>query len=271
MPYTIAAETVEISGGLPYEINVYGGAGSYITAQDADEWDITEVTPTRISLLNTTTLADTIITYTQVERLEITAVGTSMNSSRIFWTTGDTVDKITVQGTREEEPISISTGGGNDEIHLNGVVGNESYVFAGDGNDLVSGSSRNDTLKGGAGEDTLYGGDGNDILVGGGARDSLWGGAGSDIFRYESLQDSGFGGGIETISDFVRGVDKIDLSAIGNFHWILSPFTGTPGEVRGTMLGIQADLNGDALADLVIWVNGANGGGWTMTASDFIF
>lgn len=262
MPFTIAADRVEFfPNATPPTFNVYGGEGSYIILEDSEEWDITVVTPTQLSQRKVIPAEDNVINYSQVERLEITGTGVATNGGQVFWTTGDTVDKITVEGTRGEVPIAVSTGGGDDEIYLNGLVGNGSAVNAGAGNDLVRGSSRGDTLEGG---------DGNDVLAGGGGRDMLSGGAGSDIFKYTSVQDSG-PAGIDSIVDFVRGVDKIDLSAIGAFHWIVGAFSGTPGEVRGTMLGIQADLNGDAFPDMIIWVNTGNGGGLTMTASDFIF
>ena len=55
--------------------------------------------------------------------------------------------------------------------------------------------------------DTLYGDAGNDVLVGGYGADKLFGGAGSDTFRFVDARDTG-----DTIADFARGSDRIDLS-----------------------------------------------------------
>ena len=89
--------------------------------------------------------------------------------------------------------------------------------------DNITGSSTSNVLYGGAGSDTLYGLAGNDtiygdadddIIIGGAGRDVLYGGAGADIFRVLSLLDSG-PGTMDTIMDFVQGVDKIDISGLG--------------------------------------------------------
>ncbi len=64
------------------------------------------------------------------------------------------------------------------------------------GNDQITGSSLGDRLDGGSGNDTLIGGQGDDTLIGG---------AGIDYFRFDA------NGGIDTVSDFVSGTDKILL------------------------------------------------------------
>jgi hypothetical protein len=59
-------------------------------------------------------------------------------------------------------------------------------------------------LVGGAGDDTLIGGAGRDTLTGDGG-----GNIGSDTFVL------GAGGGHDTVTDFQRGFDKLDLTAFG--------------------------------------------------------
>ncbi|MGR5136700.1 tandem-95 repeat protein [Vibrio jasicida] len=69
-----------------------------------------------------------------------------------------------------------------------------------------------DSLYGEQGDDILFGHGGNDILVGGEGDDILIGGSGDDIFK---LGDEGSGirdGEIDTITDFTKGEDKIDIS-----------------------------------------------------------
>ncbi|WP_061008599.1 tandem-95 repeat protein [Vibrio sp. CUB2] len=69
-----------------------------------------------------------------------------------------------------------------------------------------------DTLYGQQGDDILFGHGGNDILVGGSGDDILIGGSGEDTFKFI---DGGSGirdGEIDTIKDFTKGEDKIDIS-----------------------------------------------------------
>ena len=66
---------------------------------------------------------------------------------------------------------TIIAGGGND------------VVLALSGADTVAGNGGNDTLTGGTGNDLLKGGDGADILLGGLGDDEIFGGAGADIIN----------------------------------------------------------------------------------------
>lgn len=72
----------------------------------------------------------------------------------------------------------------------------------------LDGGGGYDRLEGGAGNDTLLGGAGNDTLVGGSGNDVLTGGSGSDRLVFAA------GFGTDTVTDFTRGQDKIDLGAI---------------------------------------------------------
>ncbi|MBW4676961.1 MAG: type I secretion C-terminal target domain-containing protein [Desmonostoc geniculatum HA4340-LM1] len=64
-------------------------------------------------------------------------------------------------------------------------------------------------FKGTSARDTLTGDDRNNLIVGLQGADTLTGGAGSDRFLYTSIRDAG-----DTITDFVAGTDKIDLSQL---------------------------------------------------------
>jgi len=78
---------------------------------------------------------------------------------------------------------------------------------------VLRGGGGNDTLFGDAGNDTLEGGTGNDVLRGGTGLDQLTGGAGNDLFTYSAVNESATGN-VDTILDFIKGEDRIDLSAI---------------------------------------------------------
>ena len=143
------------------------------------------------------------------------------------------------------------------------------------GNDVLLGGAQNDFLSGGAGADVLAGGMGDDRLRGDAGADRLFGGAGNDLFVYLSANDSR-GAARDTILDFRRGQDRIDLSAIdgdggapgnGAFAFIgARAFTGDAGEVRFAGGTVQVDVNGDARADMFITVNGVAAIG----AADFV-
>ena len=125
----------------------------------------------------------------------------------------------------------------------------------------------NDTLIGGDGDDALWGdagamrdasSAGNDVLAGGKGDDGLWGDA--EIFdstgtrgadRFVFAADSGH----DTIGDFGRGQDKIDVSALG-FNDV-GDMTITPGS--DTVVQFSAGNN--------VTLSGVA----TIDAADFIF
>ncbi|MCZ8225244.1 MAG: putative Ig domain-containing protein, partial [Microcystis sp. LE19-84.1B] len=92
---------------------------------------------------------------------------------------------------------------GND--NTNGTGNNLDNLITGNsGHNLLKGLDGNDTLIGSAGNDTLIGGKGNDILTGGDGSDSFLFGSGA-IFNSSDF-------GVDSISDFIKGSDKIILS-----------------------------------------------------------
>ena len=80
------------------------------------------------------------------------------------------------------------------------------------GDDSLQGGAGDDLLLAGAGNDVLDGGAGADILVDGAGADTLIGGAGADIFTLSP------DGQDDTISDFQRGLDALDLSFYPLLH-----------------------------------------------------
>jgi Ca2+-binding RTX toxin-like protein len=120
----------------------------------------------------------------------------------------------------------VYAGFGNDLIdggigrdYLDGAAGNDTIyggldadlLLGGSGADVLYGGQGDDQLLGGRGWDDLQGGQGNDILRGALGTDTLTGGAGSDAFRFETPLDPQLN--IDTITDFVSGVDRMELSA----------------------------------------------------------
>lgn len=156
--------------------------------------------------------------------------------------------------------------------------GDDLFTTAG-GADKLRGNAGADTLDGGAGLDTLLGGAGADALTGGLGADRLAGGAGADRFIFVTANDSTLAQ-LDNITDFERGIDRLDLSTIdadpdigGNQAFAFlgaSGFTGAGSEVRYEQVGhrtiVSADLDGDLLADFVVQLNGAG----ALTASDIV-
>ncbi|MGN7161222.1 cadherin domain-containing protein [Sphingomonas sp. SAFR-052] len=123
--------------------------------------------------------------------------------------TGSLRDDV-MNGTGEGDTLDGSWG----QDVLNGLGGNDRLI-GNYGNDTLNGGDGNDTLEGGDGKDVLNGGNGDDLLIGGDDRDMMTGGMGNDIFRFDRTGDSLTHSSLrDVITDFSRGADRIDLSAI---------------------------------------------------------
>jgi len=85
----------------------------------------------------------------------------------------------------------------------------DDFVLSGNGGDLVTGQDGSDVLLGGFGDDTLVGGAGNDVLTGGN---------GADVFVIDVGDFAGFG--IDTITDFTPGEDKVVLAGFGETSFV---------------------------------------------------
>ena len=149
--------------------------------------------------------------------------------------------------------------------------------------EALVGNVGNNVLDGGGGNDVLNGKDGDDTLTGGLGADSLVGEAGADVFDFNNINESRPGqASRDFINGFVRGEDLIDLSEIDAnsltgandaFDFIgNAAFSGTAGELRyftfsgGNFNIVEADVNGDGIADMQIFVNLTN----FMTGTDFV-
>ncbi len=191
----------------------------------------------------------------------------------------------------------ISGGIGNDTIL--GSIGHD-WLRGDNGNDWVSGQAGDDSMLGGFGDDTLFGGAGSDVIVGGRDNDLLRGGdgddtmfggpgkdiltgdAGADTFLFASPIDSPPSPRRDTITDFERGIDVIDLSLIDadfgqigdqSFSFVgENTFGSVAGELRyealanGSGIEVQADINGDGNANFRLVLTGIS----EIDASDFL-
>ncbi|KPQ22405.1 MAG: Hemolysin-type calcium-binding repeat-containing protein [Rhodobacteraceae bacterium HLUCCA24] len=84
--------------------------------------------------------------------------------------------------------------------------------MGGAGDDLLSGTHRDDIILGDAGNDTLRGGAGDDTLIAGPGRDWLEGGAGADVFVFRA------DGQRDVVADFQPGLDRLHLGDWGRIY-----------------------------------------------------
>jgi Ca2+-binding RTX toxin-like protein len=170
------------------------------------------------------------------------------------------------QTVAELTNIENATGSNQaDTIHGNSAANNLKGL---DGNDFINGGGGNDIIDGGAGDDKIIGGLGRDILTGG---------SGHDIFAFHSAAESP-AGAYDTITDFVHGEDRIDLSGFlktaPDNHPLTfigsGAFTGTPGQIDAVAAGdgymVQVDVDGDRHADFAVEVHSTA----PLQSSDFI-
>ncbi len=172
--------------------------------------------------------------------------------------------------------VSIEVLSTTDDVGIGTInlTGNEFKNF-------MTGNNGANILSGGAAKDKMNGRGGDDILIGGEGADRMTGGAGADIFRYETETDATLLG-FDWITDFSDD-DTIDLYAIdadstvagdqafsfignatfGQIAGQLRTFQQTPGNWM-----IEADLNGDGIADFAIQVTLE--GLTEITSADFI-
>lgn len=165
--------------------------------------------------------------------------------------------------------------GGNDELQGDG---GKDKLYGLDGDDSLYGGDDIDQLLGGNGNDALFGDAGDDILIGGLGKDTLTGGLGKDSFNYTLTAESA-AGAADRILDFnasqgdklnVKGVDA-DVNLAGDQAFVfVTAFDGHAAQaVRAFDAGLNLttlsfDTNGDAVADMVIELNGNVTGGWIL-------
>lgn len=154
-------------------------------------------------------------------------------------------------GTAAADNLVLS---GTDSIELDGAAGN----------DTLSTSAGNDTIRGGLGDDSMSSNDGNDIIIGGAGKDTISAGKGNDTINggadadrlvltgnYADYTILG-GNGTYTITDLVADRDGIDLiSGIEVISFADQEISvdsgssgGTTGELVAGDVAVADTLNG---------------------------
>jgi Ca2+-binding RTX toxin-like protein len=143
-----------------------------------------------------------------------TMTGGAGNDTYVVDSAGDVVNETSALATEidtVQSEVGYTLGANVERLTLIGT-----NAINGTGNSLnntLTGNSANNTLFGGISNDILTAGLGNDLLIGASGNDTLTGGDGSDRFVYDS--NAAFitsAIGIDQITDFVSGTDKIVLN-----------------------------------------------------------
>ena len=166
-----------------------------------------------------------------------------------------------------------------------GTTGGDPAAFftVSTGTDVDFGLNGQDVINGGIGDDALVGGQNNDQINGGAGADQLIGGQGNDLFIYNATTDSS-GANHDTIFDFEEAGagDQIDLHLIDanlsltsdqTFFFVAAQNSAVVNnsvtwfqDVAHNSTIIQADNNGDGIADMVITLTGLH----NLTSGDFV-
>ncbi|MGE5500924.1 MAG: M10 family metallopeptidase C-terminal domain-containing protein [Ignavibacteriales bacterium] len=172
-----------------------------------------------------------------------------------------------------------------DFIYSNAAGGTQNGTAYGDmlfgsrGDDVLNGNGGCDTLLGGIGNDTINGGAGGDDIYGGAGKDTMTGGTGYDAFIFQTATDSLYGSSHDVITDFVSGVDWIDLCGVdansgvsGNqaFSFIGTANFSAAGQLRYVSANgvtmIYGNTDADSTPEFQIELTGAH----TLHAYDFV-
>ena len=144
----------------------------------------------------------------------VSATDSDLTDTQTIDVTVTNVAGVTIKGTGGADTVNADTtvdgqpGPTGEEDTIKGQGGKDT-LYAGDGSDTILGGGGGDELYGEAGNDILNGNAGNDTLNGGEGDDVLTGSKGDDVFQFKDKLGPG---NVDTITDFGRGHDSIDLA-----------------------------------------------------------
>ena len=105
--------------------------------------------------------------------------------------------------------VSIPGSNGTSSPNASGIDDRITNITVGAGDQLTDYNFYETSLNGTNSSETLSGGAGDDFIIGYRGQDTLTGGGGNDTFFYNETSE-----GVDVITDFTSGSDKIDISEI---------------------------------------------------------
>lgn len=204
-------------------------------------------------------------------------LGPASSSPPLFTANSDVVNFNQVMAGKYQEGSQYNALGGNDTVTLPvdaAAAAAAGYsvgqLFSGgDGHDVVTGGTLNDSVSGGSGKDVLQGGDGDDALNGDGDADLLNGGAGNDSLNGGGSSDTLIGGPGNDVLNGGSSNDTLDYTAAAGSVTVNLALGTATGEGNDTLLNVE-NVTGSGLSDTITGNTVANvltGGG----GSDTIF
>lgn len=182
-------------------------------------------------------------TITSTSTSAVVVKATSAAGTQII-TTGSGADTITASTTSVSN--TIDTGAGNDKVTISATTS---------GSYTINGRAGDDILTGGAGNDTLNGGLNNDTLNGGAGNDQMTGDTGIDKFLYNTNAAFATSAvGVDTITDFTSGIDKIVLDKT-TFNALKSG-AGTGFSVTNEFAKVTSDSDAAISNALIVYNTG---------------
>jgi len=158
-------------------------------------------------------------------------------------------------GSNQAYALTLADGNnGSGALTINGAAATSNALVINGSADTngtlaITGGSVGDTITGGAGADTLTGGGGNDILDGG---------SGADTFVFAATAEAN---GTDTITNYIRGTDKIDLKAFETVGALVNLSGATDALAAGEVFYLFSQSAGaaDSVAGVITAVNAAGG------------
>src|SRR5262245_16157282 len=168
------------------DVNAKAGADT-ITVNDLSATDVNKV---NIDLGGTDNASDTVV----INATNGNDVINVTNNNGVVTVSGLSTE-VTISNFEAGDHIVINGLGGDDAITANGLTGILLTANGGAGNDVLVGSTGNDTLTGGPGDDVLIGGGGIDVLDGGPGNNTVLNAALLGQFMASSFVPAGDGQG----------------------------------------------------------------------------
>ena len=227
----------------------------------SEDLTITTLNASDLTTLNLSGNADVIITNAIVGAANLATVSAAAVQGAVTVNASASTANMTFTGSLTGSNV-LTGGTGADTISGGTAV---DTIVGGNGADNISGNAGNDVLLGGIGADIINGGIGDDTIIGGAGNDTLTGDAGADVFGLQT------GNGVDTITDFVVGTDKISLGAAAVAQNGLSAATALIDalDASPTTITAAAGASGASLfaADNELFVISFNGAAGNLTTS----
>ena len=173
---------------------------------------------------------------------------------------GADFDRFILYGINTGQIITI--GDDLSSVTMDGAVAQVTNIewfdlFAGTGDDTITGGDGAETLRGGDGNDVISGGGGNDQIVGdGGDSNQLLGGDGNDRLVFSGINDiiDGGAGAFDSLVYRASSVTGSSVTVGGNYEFVVDD-----GVTYGSITNVEgANLVGDIGADTLTGGTGSD-------------